>query len=267
MSNTPKYAIFIPLLVFVLAIPAQAHTPYLAPASFEPVHLGWVTLDASFADTFFIPEVVFDNSEFAVLDTAGKRSKPATVQLFKTRAVVEHQLTEKGTYRFSTGARHGAVFRMYEVNGERKGTRDPNEELPKGAKLLDHFQSVTLAETYITLGAPTQPALEPYNKGLEVVPVTHPNDVYDGEAFRVQVLFDGKPLAAQELHIFVANDGQGDEKPALTGTTDSKGFADLTLPKVATYLLQTRYRHAAPKDAPAPHYSYTYTLVFNVAEQ
>src|SRR5690606_13990562 len=143
----------------------------------------------SFAETFFIPEVVFDNSEFAVLDTAGKRSAPATGQLLKTRAGGEHQLTEKGTYRFSTGVRHGAVFRMYELNGERKGTRAPDEELPEGAELLDHFQSVTLAETYMTLGAPTRSALKPYNKGLEVVPVTHPNYVYDREAFRLQVLF------------------------------------------------------------------------------
>jgi hypothetical protein len=267
MGNTRQYIIFILSLISVFTTSTHAHTPYLAPASFEPLHQGWVTLDASFAEVFFIPEVVFDNSEFAVLDSAGKWGKPATVQLFKTRAVVEHQLTEKGTYRFSTGVRHGAVFRMYEVNGERKGTRDPAEELPKGAKLLDHFQSVTLAETYITLGAPGEPALKPYNKGLEVVPVTHPNDVYDGEAFRVQVLFDGKPLAAQELHVFIANDGQGDEKPALVSKTDAKGFADLTLPKVATYLLQTRHRHAAPKGAPAPNFSYTYTLVFNVAEQ
>lgn len=271
MSITTKPSRIILRFIFTFLctglLTAQAHTPYLAPASFEPHHEGWVTLDASFAEAFFVPEVVFDNSEFAVLNVAGDVVKPNTVQLFQTRAVVEHQLTEKGSYRFSTGVRHGAVFRMYEINGERKGTRDPSEVLPKEAKLLDHFQSVTLAETYITLGAPTKPALKPYNKGLEVVAVTHPNDVYDGEAFRVQVLFDGKPLAAQELHIFTANDAQAHDKPTLSATTDGKGFTDLTLPKVATYLLQTRYRHAAPKGAPAPNYSYTYTLVFNVAQQ
>jgi hypothetical protein len=271
MSHTTILTRVVPLFVLTMlctgALTAQAHSPYLTPASFEPLRAGWVTLDASFADAFFVPEVVFDNSEFAVLDTAGHWGKPNTLQLFKTRAVVEHQLTEKGSYRFSTGVRHGAVFRMYEIDGERKGTRDPDEVLPKGAKLLDHFQSVTLAETYITLGAPTQSALKPYNKGLEVVPVTHPNDVYDGEVFRVQVLFDGKPLAAQELNIFTANDAQAHDKAALSAKTDRQGFADLTLPKVATYLLQTRYRHAAPKGAPAPNYSYTYTLVFNVAQQ
>ena len=252
------------LLLFSCAF-AQAHTPYLAPTRFEPLNQGWVTLDASFAEAFFVPEVVFDNSEFAVLDQAGQWIKPTTIQRLKTRAVVEHQLIEKGTFRFSSGVRHGAVFRMYELDGERKGTRDPAEVLPKGAKLLDHFQSVTLAETYITLGAPTKPALAAYNKGLEVVAVTHPNDVYDGEVFRVQLLFDGKPLAAHELQVFPANGRE--EKAVVTATTDAKGFAELTMPSAATYLLQVRYRHAAPKGAPAPQYSYTYTLAFAVNEQ
>ncbi len=261
---------FISALLFLASLfgsAAQAHTPYLAPASFEPLHQGWVTLDASFAEVFFVPEVVFDDSEFGVLNSAGVWSKPVTVQRLKTRAVVEHQLTDKGTHRFSTGVRHGAVFRMYELNGERKGTRDPKEVLPAGAKLLDHFQSVTLAETYLTLGAPSNTALKPYGKGLEVVAVTHPNDLYAGETFRVRVLFDGKALAGQELQVFAANDGAGDEKPVLTVKTDDEGAADLALTRVGSYLLQTRYRHAAPKGAPAPNYSHTYTLTFAVAEQ
>lgn len=257
-----RYLFAIPLL-FIGAV-TQAHSPYLAPTQFEPLSQGWVTLDASFAEAFFVPEVVFDNSEFAVLDQAGKWVRPVTLHYLKTRVVVEHQLTEKGTYRFSTGVRHGAIFRMYELNGERKGTRDANEILPKGAKLLDHFQSVTLAETYITSGAPSTPALAAHNKGLEVVAVTHPNDVYDGEAFRIQVLFDGKPLAAHDVQVFPASGRE--EKPVVTAKTDAKGFAELTLP-AAVYVLQVRHRHAAPKDAPAPNYSYTYTLAFDVAEQ
>lgn len=247
---------------------ASAHTPYIAPATFEPLFQGWVTLDASFADAFFIPEVVFDNSEFHVIDPAGVKSAPLTVERLKTRAVVEHQLKEKGTYRFSTGVRHGAIFRTYEQNGERKSLRDPKEALPEGAKLLDHFQSVTLAESYITLGAPNENALKPYGKGLEVVAVSHPNDVYEGEKFRLQVQFDGKPLADQSVQIFPTYVGKdGHAKAILDVKTDSKGFADLALPKAATYLLQTRYRHAAPKGAEAPQYSYTYTLSFEVGKQ
>jgi hypothetical protein len=44
------------LLLAALALPAVAHTPYLAPASFEVRPDSVVTLDASFAETFFVPE-------------------------------------------------------------------------------------------------------------------------------------------------------------------------------------------------------------------
>jgi len=255
-------------LALVLTAPfASAHTPYLAPASFEPVFQGWVTLDASFAEAFFVPEVVFDNSEFRVTDPAGKTAAPLTVERLKTRAVVEHQLKEKGTYRFSTGVRHGAIFRTYELNGERKALRDPKEALPEGAKLLDHFQAVTLAETYITLGAPDKAALKPWSKGLEVVAISHPNDVYEGEAFRVQVQFDGKPLNDQAIQVFPTHTGNDHEKALLDVKTDANGFVDLALPKAAVYLLQTRYQHAAPKGAEVPKYSYTYTLTFEINKQ
>ncbi|MFA5629952.1 MAG: DUF4198 domain-containing protein [Porticoccaceae bacterium] len=247
------------------SLSTQAHTPYLAPGSFTPLQQGWVTLDASFADTFFVPEVVFDNSEFAVLNPAGQWETPATVERLRTRAVVEHRLGEKGTYRFSTGVRQGAIFRFYELDGERKATRDPDEVLPAGATLLDHFQAITLAETYITQGPPTEAALKARGQGLEVVAVTHPSDVYEGEAFRVQVLFDGKALAEQDIRVFAANGG--DDEPVIDAKTDKEGFVDLTPPAAGVYLLQIRYRHPAPAGAAAPNYSHTYTLAFEVAQQ
>ena len=44
----------------------HAHTPYLAPLSFEENRYQVVTLDAAFAEQFFIPDVVFDQSVFKV---------------------------------------------------------------------------------------------------------------------------------------------------------------------------------------------------------
>lgn len=256
----------IPLLLAGIASSfVHAHTPYLVPATFDTPRQGWVTLDAAFADTFFTPDVVFDDSEFQVMDTNGEWGEPATVYRLKTRAVIEHQLIEQGTYRFSTGARHGAVFRVYELDGERKSTRNADEPLPEGAVLLDHFQAITLAETYLTRGGPTTAALAARGSGLELLAETHPNDIYDGEGFRVQALFDGQPVAGQVLHLFAA--GDGDDKPVLTVETNDSGLAELTPLETGTYLLRARYRGAAPEGAPAPHYSFTYTLAFDVAEQ
>ena len=258
---------FAALLLAALALPAAAHTPYLAPASFEVRPDSVVTLDASFAETFFVPEVVFDNSTFAVTLPDGSTAAPDTVQLLKTRAVVEHKLPgQKGTYRFSTGNRLGAVFRTWELNGKTESSRDPAKPLPAGAKLTSHYQSLSRSEVYLTAGGPTTTALTPYGKGLELVPVTHPNDLYQGEQFDFSVQYDGKPLADQKVEFHRAL-GDGHTQPApVVVTTDAAGKARFALTEAGSYLALIRYRGPAPAGAAAPMYGNNYTLSFRVLE-
>lgn len=255
------------LLLAALAMPAAAHTPYLAPASFEVRPDSRVTLDASFAETFFVPEVVFDNSEFRVTAPDGTQNAPDTVVRLKSRAVVEHTLPgQKGTYRFSTGNRLGAVFRTWELNGKTESSRDPAKPLPAGATLLTHYQSLSRSEVYLTAGAPTTAALKPYGVGLELVPVTHPNDLYRGERFDFTVQYDGQPLPAQTVEIQRAL-GDGARQPApMTLTTDAAGKASFALEQAGTYLALIRHRGPAPAGAAAPMYGNNYTLSFRVLE-
>lgn len=255
------------LLLAALALRAAAHTPYLAPASFEVRPDSVVTLDASFAETFFVPEVVFDNSDFVVTLPDGSTKAPDTVQRLKTRAVVEHTLPgQKGTYRFSTGNRLGAVFRTWEVNGKTESSRDPAKPLPAGAKLLSHYQSLSRSEVYLTAGGPTTAALKPYGKGLELVPVTHPSDLYRGEHFDFVVQYDGTPLADQKVE-FNRAVGDGVRQPApVIVTTDAAGKARFALDQAGSYLALIRYRGPAPSGAAAPMYGNNYTLSFRVLE-
>ena len=254
-------------LLGLLSFPLQAHTPYLVPTSFEPLHQGWVSLDAGFVEVFFQSEVAFDKGDFKVLTPQGEWLSPGRYEQLTTRSLVEHQLQQEGTYRFSTGLRKAAVFRMYELNGQRKHTRDPKEVLPKGAKLLDHYQSVTRAETYLTLKAPSQQALKPHNQGLEIVPVSHPSDIYAGESFSVQLLLDGKPQADKELQIFTGYNGSEQEIPSQSARTDKTGKAQFNLPDAGVYLMYARQSAPAPQGAAAPNYGYVYTLTFAVNPQ
>src|SRR5690606_18290020 len=100
-----------------------------------------------------------------------------------------------------TGPRLGAVFRTWEIDGERVSSRDPNVQIPAHARALEHFQSLTLAETYVTHSQPDRAALRPRGQGLELVPITHPSDLYVGERFEFAVHFEGAPLADQKVEI------------------------------------------------------------------
>lgn len=245
---------------------AQAHVPYLQPASFEPIRGGWVSLDAAFADRFFIPEVAFNNSDFSVLTPAGTALKPTLLQYSHTRAVAEHQLTDDGTYRFSTGLRFGAVFHTYELDGERKSSRDSNFVLPQGAKSIAHFQAVTRAETYVTKGAPDHTALKPGGEALEFEFLSHPNDLYTDSTLRVRVLFNGKPLPQQAVNAYFIEAGANDEKITHPLISDAAGIISFQPQKAGTYFLLSRFRTDAPDTASVPTYSYTYSVVLEVTQ-
>jgi uncharacterized GH25 family protein len=242
------------------------HTPYLKPLSFEPSRGGIVTLDASFAEKFFVPEVAFANSIYLVTQPDGKTITPDFMSQLKTRVVVEHKLEEDGTYRFSTGKRLGRVFKTYELDGKRHSMEDPAESIPKGAKLLSFFQSLTLAETYATKGAPNDAVFSAYNTGLEFVAVTHPNDLFVNESFKFTSLFDGKPIDGLKVQVFLAKDQFTDEKPTLELMSNAKGGLSFTPKEAGTYLLLARHRSDAPTGSIAPQISNTYSLVIEAVE-
>lgn len=246
--------------------PAFAHTPYLAPSDFAPRAGQTIAMDASFAETFFTPEVAFDGSRFSVTTPEGRETAPDMVHVMKTRTVAEYTLpaNAKGTYRLGTGPRLGALFRTWEIGGKRESTRDPTVKIPAGATVISDFQSLTLAETYVSVGAPNRTALAARNKGLEFVPVTHPDDVYVGEPFAFVVQYDGKPLAGQKVEITEAV-WTSDRKPHTEQlTSDAHGKVSFTPKEPGTWLALSRYRSTAPAGAPVPEYSNSYTLSFHV---
>jgi len=251
------------IIAGLIASPSQAHTPYLAPTSFEPVMGNMVSFDASFAEAFFVPEAAFNNSVFKLTSPDGTTSEPDQVVAMKTRVVIEHKLEQEGTYRLSTGARMGAVFVIYELDGKEKRAMDPTEALPKGAKIKHHFQSITRADTYISRKNPSDGALKVEAQGYQILPISNPNELFADEQFQLKILLDGKAMAAQEIKAYAAN---GSSKPqSLTFSSDANGLVTLKL-GAGKYLLRARYRGPAPKGAKAPTYSHTTTLSLQVFE-
>ncbi|MET1022774.1 MAG: DUF4198 domain-containing protein [Pseudoxanthomonas sp.] len=251
--------------VFGFAPAAWAHTPYLLPSAFAPRAGQTVALDAAFAETFFVPDAAFDDSTFNVTTPDGGNAVLPS-QAMKTRTVAEYTLpaAAAGTYRLSTGPRLGALFRTWELDGKRESSRDPNVRIPAGAKVISDFQSLTQAETYISVGAPDRTALAPRNQGLELVPVTHPDDLYVGEQFEFVVQYDGKPLAGQKVELTEAV-WSSDRKPQVVELdTDAQGHARFKLPQAGTWVALSRYRTPAPAGAKVAEYSNSTTLTFHV---
>lgn len=250
-------------VLWMLSHSSQAHVPYLAPESFEPIR-GWVSLEAAFADKFFLPEAKFDQSEFQVFTPTGNREQPTEQATVRSRTVLEYQLKAAGTYRFSTGQRFGAVFRSWQQDGKTVNSRDPKQQPPAGIALSSHFQSVTLAETYVSHGKPDQKVLQPHGQGLEIEFINHPNDLYINQPIKTRLLFDGKPLANTNVQLHQS--GQSGQDQSLHLRSDAAGYVQFNVTKPATYLLLVRHKTKAPAHAQAPEYSYSYSAVIEITD-
>ncbi|WP_027014334.1 DUF4198 domain-containing protein [Comamonas composti] len=260
----------LPLLPLLLAacFSAQAHTPYLLPTSFEAQPGATVSMDAGFTEKFFLSDVAFGDTRFTLTAPDGSVSPIGDVRQFRTRTVAEQKLPqEKGTYRISTGPRLGAIFRSWERAGKVEVARDPATPVPEGAKLLSHYQSLSVSEAYITAGSPTRAALKASGEGLEIVPVTHPSDLFAGEAFEFLVHYQGQPLADQKVEIFRSPMDMASQHSVERLQTDARGRIAYTPAKPGVYLALVRYRSDAPAGAKAPQYGNNYTLTFRVLAQ
>jgi len=253
----------IALSLAIQPLATYAHTPYIAPISFDVSNAKTASFDASFAETFFIPEAAFDKSEFIITAPDKQQSSPTKIAYFKSRTVLEQDLKLEGTYKISTGIRHGATFLIYDLDGKEHRKMNPEGPAPKGAKVKNHFQSVTRADTYISRKEPSNAALSPENKGLEIVPLSNPNEVFQGENFDLQILMAGNQLdKAMTLSLYHAQ--TGDKTEAIKIDTNTKGRATLNIKKSGIYLLRARLRSPGATHENQKGLSYTTTLSFQV---
>lgn len=244
------------LLLSLAASAAQAHSPYLLPSVFDASDRKIVTVQGSFTESFFTPEVVMKSDAYAVVGPDGART-PLTPTYLRELALVEAVVDKPGTYRITTGQRAGRTAKAALVKGEWaffEGSKAP-------ADAID-MQSMTMAEVYVTRGAPNDAALAPIGKGLEFRAVTHPSKITTGQDAVFEVLFDGQPLANQAITVQGADDRDADTKAAArTVTSDAKGRFAVKVDKSGVYQIQTRHR-VAPVAAGQPGRSFTYALTF-----
>jgi uncharacterized GH25 family protein len=125
--------------------------------------------------------------------------------------------------------------------------------------------SATLAEAYVTKGAPNQAALKPTGKALEIQALTHPNSITAGTEAEFVLLFEGKPLSGAELTLFRSAGFYDGRKVAAQVKSDTAGRFKLKPQDAGTYLILVRHRGEAPAGAETPFRSYTYTLAFDAA--
>lgn len=239
---------------------ASAYTAYLMPDDFLPADRS-VSLQASYATTFFTPGAPVA-PEMVAIEPDGGDGFFSFVEVTGQATQLRTSLLDEGTYRFSSGEQVGPVTNMVGVDGGWRAVQ-PGEVLPPDAPTT-MLQTVTVADTYVTLGAPNRTAVDRTIGRLALRPVTHPNQVVASEGFQVNATFDGAPFANAAIVVYKAGEPETDLDRFVT--TDASGNATITLEGPGEYVIVARHRAPAPAGSGAQIHSLTTSLTFEAHE-
>jgi len=271
--STPLKAILSIGVAVSLSFSAQAHRAWILPSTTNlSGDAPWVTFDAAVSNSLFVPEhVPLRMKGLMVQDPNGKSIEVENAHTGKYRSTFDLNLITEGTYKIGY-ASGGLRASWKDKEGQRKrwparGTTatdaDFAKEVPKKADSLKVSQSFRRLETYVTSGEPTKKVFEPTNSGLELVPVTHPNDLFVGESAKFQFLFEGIPAAGVKLAIVKGNTRFRNDQNQLDLVTDAKGFVNITWPEAGVYLIEAEFEDDKAK-APATIRTGSYGATFAV---
>lgn len=251
-----------------LAVPmsAQAHRQWLAPTS--TVLSGadaWVGFDGGASNGVFIPDHNAMNLDGLVITAPdGSIVQAENKMRARYRSTFDLHMTQQGTYRVANVA--GGVLVSYKQGGEQKRWRgaeaDMAANIPADATEVVATRSNTRSETYVTLGEPSVSALAPTGQGIELAPVTHPNDLVAGEAATFKLLRDGQPAADLEVTIARGGTRYRDNPEEITVKTGADGSFTVTWPEPGMYWMNAAIRTPASGDQLA--YSAQYNGVVEV---
>jgi hypothetical protein len=267
------------LLLGLLPAIASAHTasPFLLPDQFDLKTDNVTVQSAITVEKFFVPNRNYA-SQFTLTTPDGKTSSIKPAADLKRFSLLDIDTPQDGTYRISsqqsTAQRSESRYALIDGHWLRIRTPRPDrastdqktdqkpvtaekqqkaaetkqpprfiaeDQVPKNTQTMISYTQQR-ADTYFSKSAPT-PLTQPSGKGLELQLISHPNDTYAGDSFRLVALYDGQPIPNLELDVFKgASSYERDanrEHPAVT--TDAKGQAAIPFEKAGLYLITTRY--------------------------
>jgi hypothetical protein len=259
----------------LLPLAASAHKQWIVPS--QAVVNGadvWVTFDAAVSNQLFFPDHVpmrLDNVTATAPDGSTVPLENASIGRY--RSTFDLHLVQQGTYRIantgggllvrwdtpgSLAAKEKARAEGRPVSGpgappETRGgflrnatPEDLETKVPKDAKNLEVIQTAIRVETFVTNGAPDDTALAPTGKGIELVPVTHPNDLYAGEEATFRILVDGRPAAGLEFEIVRGGTRYRNAQEEIHATTDGEGLLRVTWPEPGMYWIEASLEDDRP---------------------
>lgn len=291
-------------LLSSLPVVASAHTasPFLLPEAFDTKTAQNLSFQSAVTiEKFFTPSINF-KTHYVITEPDGQQKLVNPAATLKRFNVAEFDLPKEGTYRIRTQDAVGNNSKYALVDGrwlrvraarpqtanaakpeqknaqaqmqkaaEKKPAQPPrmimSDQVPANAQTLEVTNHL-IAESFVTKAKPSAvPAVS--NKGFELKFITHPNELYQGESFKAQVLNNGKAVKDLEIDVFKgAGQFDGAQTQELSAVkTDAKGEFEVKFDQPGVYLITTSYPEANADATKKPATDvYTYGLTVEVTQ-
>ena len=223
------------------AMSSQAHDLWFKPSSTVLSSPDWVTVDAAVSnDVFFFNHRPLSLDSVKVTAPDGSAVEMKNAFKGELRSVFDFKPEKPGTYRV-TMLMNGVMGSYKDANGQPKRVRGSADEIvkqiPADAKDVNITENVRRMETFVSVGKPS--AITLTGKGLELKPVTHPNDLVASEEATFEFHIDGKPAANLEIELVADGIRYRDGVDAMKLKTDAKGQVKIKFPRAGLFWLNT----------------------------
>ncbi|KWR74641.1 DUF4198 domain-containing protein [Cupriavidus sp. IDO] len=270
---TRSFASRIAVLALAALAPlaAHAHRQWLLPSA--TVLSGsdpWVTVDAAVSnDLFYFEHVPLRLDNLQVTAPDGSAVKAENTSTSRYRSTFDLHLSQPGTYKVSVV--NQGLFASYKVDGQTRRWRGTAEsfakEVPANAQDLQVTQAEGRVESFVTAGKPSDKGLRTTGRGLELAPITHPNDLVAGDTASFRLLLDGKPAGNLKVSVVPGGIRYRDQLQEFSATTDADGKFSVKWPAPGMYWLEAEVRDDKASVKPAKSRRATYAVTMEVLPQ
>ncbi|UTZ29737.1 DUF4198 domain-containing protein [Vibrio campbellii] len=251
------------------ATTAQAHPRWVLPSHFTVSKEGgdWLSFDVTASHGTFVFDKPAGSEQAFVIMPDGRSERPNFVVRGKRRSMFDFYFEEEGTHKVAIN-NQPSYYTQYKagrrdtVKWAKASRADRASVIPEKARDVVTQLSYTRAESYVTVGMPTEKALEIEGKLLEMKPLTHPSDIIEGEEVIFQFFFNGEPQQGVTAEITREGTLYRNHQEQIDVVSDKDGKITFTPEVAGRYLMKANYKGELKNDPLADKASANVHLTF-----
>lgn len=251
----------------LLSFQVAAHSRWVLPSHFTlSADKGeWIMVDVTASNETFNVDKPMGSDNVRIITPNGKKSRPSSSYRGHRKSVVDYFVAGDGTYKITNNGEAGYMtyFKVGDKRQRMRISKAQYDQLPAGASNVKTSYGLARIESYVTMNNPSD-NFATDGRLLELVPVTHPSDIAQGEQATFKLLFNGKAQAKVAVEITREGVRYRNDPQTLKLTSNAQGEVSFTPKHAGRYLLVAEHEQATPNNKLADEASGEVFLSFEV---